>query len=123
MILDQINSRLELLYRTDSLKDSLSIATWYTIEGNPINFQFIQEDDKYARLATDRNFAEWMASCTGSWRKAAPDIERLSALYGVQWDPEDGCLFIRFRRNEMPLAQAVLRLQQAVFVVGSLGPV
>lgn len=120
-MLQKINEQLEMLYCTHALKDAVSIGTWYTIEGDPVNFSFIQEDDKYARITTNRNFAEWMANCTGSWRKAVPDIERLAAMYGVRWDPEDGCLFIRFRRNEMTLAQAIMRLQQAVFVVGSLG--
>ena len=123
MILQQIHDRLEMLYCTQELKDAISIGTWYTIEGDPINFHFIQEDDKYARLTTNRNFSEWMANCTGSWIQAAPVIAQLAGIYGVRWDPADGCLFIRFRRNEMTLSQAVLLMQQAVFVVGSLGPV
>lgn len=122
MILQQIHERLETLYCTQELPDAVRIATWYTIEGTPIHFHFTQEDDKYARLTTNRDFSEWLANCTGSWIKATPVITRLAGMYGVQWDPADGCLFIRFRRNEMTLAQAILRLQQAVFVVGSLGP-
>ena len=34
---------------------------------------------------------------------------------------ENGALFIRFRRNEMSVAEAVMRLYRAVSVVGSLG--
>ena len=122
-MLQKINEQLEKLYCTYERGDCVSIGTWYTIEGDPVNFSFRQEDDKYARITTNRNFAEWMANCTGNWRKATPLIVQLAAMYGVQWDPEDGCLFIRFRRNEMTLAQAIMRLQQAVFVVGSLGPI
>ena len=70
---------------------------------------------------THRNFSEWVAWSTGSWKRAAPDIQRLAARYGVQWDNENGALFLRFRRNEMSAAQAILRLQQAVYAVGALG--
>ena len=122
MILPQINERLELLYSTRDCKDYITIHTGYTIEGDPVSFHFIQEDDKYARITTNRSFSDWMACCTGDWKKATPTIERLAGIYAVGWDPEDGVLFIRFRRNEMTLAQAIMRLQQAVYVVGSLGP-
>ena len=121
MILQDINRRMEMLYRTFDSYEGIGIVTGITYEGDPVNFQFCQEDDKYARITTNRNFSEWMEWCTGDWQAAAPKIERLAAPYGVQWDSEEGKLFIRFRRNEMTLAQAVLRLQQAVAVVGALG--
>ena len=120
-MLQEINDQLEKLYCTGEYWGKVSIGTWYRIEGDPINFYFTLEDDKYARITTNQNFSEWIAWCTCGWRKATPTIERLAAMYAVQWDPEDGVLFIRFRRNEMTLAQAIMRLQQAVFVVGSLG--
>ena len=120
MILEEISKQLDRLYCPHDLRDGVSIGTWHTIEGDPINFLFYQEDNKYARIATNNNFSEWMAWCTDGWRKKAPVIERLARPYGVQWDNEEGRLFIRFRRNEMSIAQAILRLQQAVFVVGSM---
>ena len=121
-MLHKINEQLEKLYCTYELNDAVSIGTWYTIEGDPVNFYFTRETDKYVQITTNEAFSEWIASCTGDRRKAAPTIERLANMYAVQWDPEKGRLFIRFRRNEMTLAQAIMRLQQAVFVVGSLGP-
>lgn len=121
-MLREINEQLEKLYCTHERNDVVSIGTWYTIEGDPVNFYFTLEDDKYVRITTNEIFSEWIASCTGDWRKATPTIERLASMYAVQWDPENGRLCIRFRRNEMTLAQAVMRLLQAVFVVGSLGP-
>lgn len=119
MILEEISKQLDRLYCTHDLRDSVSIGTWYTIEGDPINFLFYQEDNKHARIVTNNNFSDWMAWCTNGWREKAAIIEKLARPYGVQWDNEEGVLFIRFRRNEMSLVQAVLRLQQAVFVVGS----
>lgn len=119
MILEDINEQLDRLYDTYALRDSISIATGYTIEGDPINFLFHQEDDKYACITTNDNFSEWMAWSTDGWCAKAPMIERLARPYGVRWDIENGRLFIRFRRNEMSIAQAVLRLQQAVFIIGS----
>ena len=122
-MLKKISEQLEMLYCTDAtheLKAAVSIGTWYTIEGDPINFLFIQEDDKYSRITTNRNFSDWMSWCIRDSARAAEPISQLAARYGVQWDPENEILFIRFRRNEMTLAQAIMRLQQAVFVVGSI---
>lgn len=120
MILQNIDRQLEKLYSTYENHDGINIATGITFEGDPVSFLFLQEDEKYSRLTTNRNFSEWMAWCTNSWTEAAPKIEKLAAPYGVQWDNDTGSLYIRFRRNEMTLTQAVLRLQQAVAVIGSL---
>ena len=120
MILEEINRQLSRLYCTNDLSDSISIGTWYTIEGDPINFHFYQEDDKYSRITTNENFSQWMACCTNGWSEKAPVIEQFAGLYGVKWDNNKGQLYIRFRRNEMSIAQAVMRLQQAVFVIGSM---
>ena len=123
MIIRDIDRQMENLYSTYENSDGINIVTGITVEGDPVNFLFQQEDDKYSRLATNRNFFEWMAWCTGDLRKAAPKIEKIAAIYGVQWDAVAGRLYIRFRRNEMTLAQAVLRLQQAVSVVGAMGSI
>lgn len=120
MILEHIDQQLEKLYCTSQLSDSISIGTWYYIEGDPINFQYYQEDEKFSRIVTNRNFSEWIAWHTDGWRKAAPVIRKIVEPYGVQWDNEDGRLYIRFHRNEMTLAQAIMRLQQAVFVIGAI---
>lgn len=120
MILTDISNQLDKLYRVYETYEGIGIGTYVHLEGDPINFLFFQEDDKYARIVTNRNFSEWMAWCTDGWTKAAPAIERLAAPYGVQWDNDQGALFIRFRRNEMTIAQAILRLQQAVSVISAL---
>jgi hypothetical protein len=120
MILEDISRQLDNLYCTNDLSDGISIGTHISFEGDRINFCYQQEDEKYARIVTNRNFSEWMAWCTGNWKAAAPMIEQLAKPYGVQWDNEEGALFFRFRRNEITIAQAVLRLQQAVFVIGAL---
>ena len=120
MILKEISSQLDKLYCTSDLSDGISIGTHISFEGDRVNFCYLQEDEKYSRIVTNRNFSEWIAWSTGNWRAAAPIIEHLAKPYGVQWDNDEGALFIRFRRNEMTLTQAVIRLQQAVFVIGSL---
>lgn len=120
MILQEIDRQMEKLYSTFETHEGICIATGIRYEGDAINFLFSQEDDKYARISTNRNFSEWIAWCTNGWTKAAPKIEKLAAIYGVRWDNEEGKLYIRFRRNEMTVAQAVLRLQQAVALIGAL---
>jgi len=62
-----------------------------------------------------------MAWCPDGWTEAAPKIEKIAGMYGAVWDNDTGSLYIRFRRNELTLAQAVMRLEQAVSVVGCLG--
>ena len=121
-MLKEIDKQLETLYEGYDDGAALGIRTHMRLEGEPMNFRFYQEDEKYARLVTSSNFSEWMAWCTGSWKKAAPMIEALAKPYGVAWDNENGALFLRFRRNEMTLAEAVMRLQQAAAVVCALGP-
>ncbi|MBE7065572.1 MAG: hypothetical protein E7384_07180 [Ruminococcaceae bacterium] len=121
MTLREIDRQLEKLYSTYENYNGITISTGITYEGNPINFLFQKENDKYVRIYTNKNFSEWIAWCTNGWTKAAPKIEKLAEIYGVQWDNDAGSLYIRFRRNELTLAQAVMRLQQAVSVVGCLG--
>lgn len=122
-MLKEIDKQLDTLYRTYENRSDIGIWTHMYLDGDPINFRFYQEDDKFSRLVTESNFSEWMACCTGDWKKAAPAIEKLAKPYGAEWDNEKGVLFVRFRRNEMTVAQAILRLQQAVAVVCALGSV
>ena len=122
-MLKEINRQLDTLYRAYGDRGEIRIWTHIYIEGDPVNFIFSQEDNKYSRLTTPPVFAEWMAACTGNWRKAAPAIEKLAASYGVAWDNENGALYLRFRRNETSIAEAVIRLHQAVAVVSAIGNV
>lgn len=122
-MLKEINEQLDMLYRAYEDSSGIGIWTHMYLEGDPVNFRFYQEDDKFSRLVTGPGFSEWMAWCTGSWKKAAPAIEALAKPYGVEWDNENGALYLRFRRNEMTVSQAILRLQQAVAVICALGPV
>ena len=122
-MLKEIHKQLETLYRGYDDGTTLGIRTYMRLDGDPVNFRFYQEDEKYARLVTNANFSQWMAWCTGNWKKAAPMIEALAKPYGVAWDNGNGALYIRFRRNEMTMTEAVMRLQQAAAVVCALGPV
>lgn len=122
-MLNEINEQLDTLYRAYADGSAIGIWTHMYLEGDPVNFRFYQEDDKFSRLVTGPGFSEWMAWCTGDWKKAAPTIETIAKPYGVAWDNENGALFLRFHRNEMTIAQAILRLQQAVAIVCALGPV
>lgn len=121
MYLEQVSNALDELYSTRDYIDSTIIYPSLYFDGDGMTFLFRLESDKYAEIRLSPNFAEWMAYCTNGWKKAAPTIEQLAAPYGVQWDNDEGVLFLRFRRNEMTVSQAVLRLHQAALAVGSLG--
>lgn len=122
-MLKEINGQLDELYRAYADSPGIGIWTHMYLEGDPINFRFYQEDRKVSRLVTGPGFSEWMAWRTGNWKQAAPVIEALARPYGVAWDNENGALYLRFRRNEMTVAQAIMRLQQATAVICALGPV
>lgn len=122
-MLKEINEQLDTLYRAYEDGSDIGIWTHMYLEGDPVNFRFYQENDKVSRLVTCPGFSEWMAWCTGNWKEAAPAIEALAKPYGVAWDNENGALYLQFRRNEMTIAQAILRLQQAASVICALGPV
>ncbi|MBQ4037028.1 MAG: hypothetical protein IJC84_02765 [Clostridia bacterium] len=121
-MLKEIREQLDTMFCAYEDRGALDVWTHMTIEGDPINFRFYQEDNKYARLVTPPCFSEWMAYSTGCWSRAASTIEALAEPYGVSWDNENGALYIRFRRNEMSVAEAIMRLQQAVSLVCELGP-
>lgn len=112
---------MDTLYRAYEDGGCLGIWTHMYLDGAPINFRFYQDNDKVSRLTTGPGFSEWMAWYTGDWKRAAPVIEALAKPYGVSWDNENGSLVLRFRRNEMTIAQAVMRLQQAVALACALG--
>ena len=122
-MLNDFSKQLDTLFRPYDPYDDGSftcIGTHMRLSGDPMNFIFIQEDDKYSRLTTTSNFAEWMSCTGGGWTEAAPAIDALVAPYGAKWDKEHGVLYLRFRRNEMSIAQAILRMQQAASVICNL---
>lgn len=121
-MLNEILCRTDSIYRAYSDGQGICIKTHTYLEGDPINFRYVMEDDKFSKLVTPPVFTEWMANCTGDLVKAAPAIEALAKIYGVVWDREDLALVLRFRRNEMSVGKAIMRLQQAVAVISALGP-
>ncbi len=121
MNLKEVSRQLDELYSTHESFSGTIICPDIFFDGEEMNFIFSLEEEKFTRIEVSSNFAERMAWCTGDFRMAVPAIRRLAKPYGVEWDDEKGVLYIRFRRNEMSIARAVLRLEQAVLVVGSLG--
>ena len=121
-MLNEIDKQLDSLFRAYEARNGICIHTHIYLDGSPINFRFHQEDSKFSYLTTESQFSEWMANCTGDWKRAACAIEKLAKLYGAIWDNEKGELLLRFRRNEMSVAEAVTKLLQAVAVISALGP-
>ncbi len=124
MFLKEVSEMLDYLYAGKDLRDHTIIFPKVRFDGDSMFFRFRLEEEKYCLLETSDNFGEWLACCTpDGWKEAVPVIRRLADPYGVEFDAVKGRLFIRFRRNELPLAQAVLRLEQAMLVTGSLGKI
>ena len=88
-------------------------------DGMPCRISF--EEDKYCRLSTVNPFDEWMAcALRDGWNSATEQIREIAGHFGVQWDEREGCLFIRFRRNEMSITQAMIRLHTAMRIIGQM---
>ena len=121
MNLKEVNHRLNSWPDTQNSPDGIIIHPEIFFDGEEICFLFTQKEDKCARIQTTANLGERLACCTNDWKKATPIIQDLIRPYGVNWDENQGVLFLQFRRNEMSITQAVMRMIQAVFVVGSLG--
>ena len=88
-------------------------------DGMPCRIRF--EEDKYCRISTVTPFDEWMAFVLyDGWNSATGQIREIAGHFGVQWDEKEGCLFIRFRRNEMSITQAMIRLHTAMRIIGQM---
>lgn len=124
MFLKEVSDTLDNLYDAADMHDHTAIVPNIHFDGDGMFFRFRLEEDKYCTLESSDNFGECLACCApDGWKEAAPVILRYTKPYGVQFDDVNGRLFIRFRRNELTLAQAVLRLEQAMLVTGSLGKI
>ena len=55
-----------------------------------------------------------------STKKYLPYIEKICARLGLSWDGEKGVLSLRFKRNDMTLSEAVMRMEEGIFALYSL---
>lgn len=119
MFLEEAKNQMSTLFDTSNRDGYTTIDPHINYQGNKITFRFYLEDDKYSKIELSPNAREILANCAGG-NSAKPIMQKLCAPYKVEYDSEKCVLFIRFRRNEMTLAEAVLRLEQATLVAISV---
>ena len=98
------------------------ISTGYYLNGEALGFHISFLEDKYVRICTNEAFALWFENVYVVEREEyMPFVERICNRFGVAWSDGERCLFIKFRRNELSLAEAVTRLHAAALLCASLG--
>lgn len=113
----EINSALSSIY--DVRGDRIIPGTFW--DGDGCTMIFESEDNKYIRISSDENFEAFteqvFIECYEEYKEYVSDINE---RYGTLWDPRRRQLYIRFRRNDMSIAEAVTKLHGAMMLVAAL---
>ena len=121
MDLKEIERALSELYATSDHFGKTVINPSLFLDGDGTVFFFTLEENKYMRIETDDNFEAFFEQISeierdDYWKY----VERINKRYGTEWDQEKRRIFIRFRRNDMSIGEAVTRLHQAVMLLSGL---
>ena len=121
-MLDRIEQYLhESLFQAHAHAGYTQISSGVRFDGDSMPCRIFFEEDKYCRITSANPFDEWLAfTLRDGWMVATPQIQEIANHFGVQWDEKEGCLFIRFRRNELSITQALIRLHTAMRIIGEL---
>ena len=77
--------------------------------------------DRYMRISSDETFEAFTETAVIDYSEDYKEyIDRINERYGTAWDREKRQLYIRFRRNEMSITEALTRLHGAMMLVGAL---
>ena len=119
MQFDELNRLLNGLFDTRDGGDCVFISPWIHFDGEGTVFRFTMEDRHTCRIETDRNFTDWFGYITLDWEDYREEIAMVTTRFGTEWDATRGVLSISFRRNEMPLAEALLKLEQCMLILSN----
>ena len=98
------------------------ISSGMSFEGEGSNFIFTLEEDKYMRISTDVSFECYFEYISYIKREEYWSyVLKINERFGTAWDEEHCCIYIRFRRNEMKICEALSRIRAAVTLLASLG--
>lgn len=111
---------MDTLFETKDADGYTIIDPHIRFDSDKITFRFYLEDEKYSKIELSPNSREIIGYLIGNRESFSDTIEALASRYHVTWDKYTHLLFIRFRRNEMALSQAVMRLTQATQAIISL---
>ena len=114
------NENQSSLYGLYDVRNSL-IITGMFFDGDSANIKFETQPDKYIRISTDENFEAFSETAfIDFYEDYAEYINEINKRYGTSWDSEKRQLFLRFRRNDMTITEAVTKLHGAMMLIGAL---
>lgn len=119
-MLETLKSNLSKLYYTTNDDDLTLIDPNISIDGCGINFIFKYLDNKDCILATTKTNNEYLEYLYDDYDKNILYINKINARFKTTFDEENQIIFLKFRRNELSLTQAITNLSQAVYLYANL---
>ena len=114
------NENQKALYGLYDVRGNI-ILTGMFWDGDSANIIFEQEDKKYMRISSCENFEAFTETVfIDNYEDYAPYIDKINARYGTCFDAQKRQLYLRFRRNEMTITEAVTKLHGAMMLIASL---
>ena len=114
------NENKNALYALYDVRDNV-IQTGMFWDGDSARIIFEQEDKKYMRISSCENFEAFTETAfIDYYEDYAPYIAKINERYGTCWDSEKRQLYLRFRRNEMTITEAVTKLHGAMMLISAL---
>ena len=119
--IEYFNGCLNSLFETAAGDGYVIISPHVSLDGEGTVFRLYRLDSHTCRITTDKSFAEWYGyASTGYEGRYAALTDALCKRCGLEWDAETLTLSITFRRNQYGLAEALMRLENAVLFFGGL---
>ena len=117
---DAISKNLDTLYSVTDGIEHLYIDSGMSLDGVGTVLIFTIEEGRYMKLSCDRNFMEWFDGALEFYDEYIGSINAICARFGVTFDESQGCVYLRFRRNEMSITAAVTKMHGALQLLASL---
>ncbi|MBQ9070733.1 MAG: hypothetical protein IJY23_05235 [Clostridia bacterium] len=90
-------------------------------DGDGCKILFEQEEDKNIRLSSCENFEAFTEQVfIDNFEDYTEYVSKINKRFGTAWDSKRRQIYIRFRRNDMSIAEAVTRLHGAMMLIAAL---
>ena len=117
---DTLMKDVSMMYECREINGTVYIRTGTFLEGEGVNFIFYPDGTHFCRIQTDENFSDYYKYFIGG-ESYTDEVAPLLSRFGVKLDREGGVLYIRFRRNEISVAEAICKLHAAMLMLSSFG--
>ncbi len=119
---NELKEGLELLFGTYAMPsdNKILISTPHNFDGEYAGVYFEECEGHSVRLTSHENFNDWMDHLTLYPEYYSKEVEAISKRYGTEYSFSENRLTLKFRRNEMTLAEGIMRISKAMYLLGSL---